>query len=80
MLRHQRNDGIQFSIGLDALVNLILGRFRKDHLGLLLRKTEGLQGGYALVSEIAHGALDDDPHGDRRAFLELVQIADRLTK
>jgi Ca-activated chloride channel homolog len=33
-----------------------------------------------LVREIAAGALGADPHGDRKEFLELVEIAGRLQR
>jgi len=49
--------------------------------GLLLRDSEHRgEATYALVRDLAHGALGEDPHGDRRAFMELVETAARLKK
>ncbi len=48
--------------------------------GMLLRNSEH-QGetSFDAVSEIAHSALGDDPHGYRGEFLELVRLAKALT-
>jgi Ca-activated chloride channel family protein len=47
--------------------------------GLLLRDSEFKgEATFELVRDLAHAALGEDPHGDRRAFMELVETAAKL--
>jgi Ca-activated chloride channel family protein len=49
--------------------------------GMLLRRSESAEGlSYALVKELAQTSVGEDPDGDRKEFLKLVDLADRLSR